>query len=247
MLELALGSLMRGELRASEMRVVGPRGFARPRGERAVRMARRAHGLRSGSVADRESRDRGRPHRVARRRSGTDAALEGFWFKGDLRSLIGPVKGEGGFIAAGERYGYRLAASRAAEDGMKIKLALDPSDHPLAIEADGALRLEDSLAALRRLAHAGASGRGRRRQRTRHRRGAVARHRQGEGRRRPTRCSSSSNISTGPRRAPSSSPAPPSFVSARRRVSRACSRRVRSISIARSRCRKRPAGCRLRH
>jgi large subunit ribosomal protein L24 len=99
--------------------------------------------------------------------SGTDAALEGFWFKGDLRSLIGPVKGEGGFISAGERYAYRLAASRAAEDGMKIKLALDPSDHPLAIEADGALRFEDTsprfdgtLTLARPVAVAGASGRG---------------------------------------------------------------------------------------
>ena len=69
----------------------------------------------------------------------------GFWFKGDLRSLLGPVKGEGGFVSAGERYGYRVAASRIGDDGsVKVKLGIDPADHPLAIEADGALRLEEN-------------------------------------------------------------------------------------------------------
>ncbi len=70
-------------------------------------------------------------------------ALEGLWFNGDLRSLLGPARGEGGFIAAGERYGYRLSANRLGEDGsLKLRLGLDPSDHPLAIEADGAIRVE---------------------------------------------------------------------------------------------------------
>ncbi len=166
-LELALGSLMRGELRASEMRVVGPEvslglaangRFEWP----AARMGFDPDHLQIEKVAIEDGR-------IALRdgASGTDAALEGFWFKGDLRSLLGPVKGEGGFITAGERYGYRLAAGRAGEDGVKFKLALDPSDHPLAIEAEGALRLDDSsprfegaLTLARPVAVAGAGGRG---------------------------------------------------------------------------------------
>ena len=80
--------------------------------------------------------------------SGTQVALEGLWFKGDLRSLLGPAKGEGGFIAAGERYGYRLAASRVADDG-SVKLRVgSPADRPLAVEADGVLRLEEAPPAL---------------------------------------------------------------------------------------------------
>jgi uncharacterized protein involved in outer membrane biogenesis len=166
-LELALGSLMRGELRASEVRVVGPEvSLALAANGRfdwpAARMGFDPDHLQIEKVAVEDGR-------IALRdsASGTDAALEGFWFKGDLRSLLGPVKGEGGFIAAGERYAYRLAAGRANDDGMKVKLGLDPSDHPLAIEADGSLRLEENvprfdgtLTLARPAAVAGADGRG---------------------------------------------------------------------------------------
>src|SRR5205085_11873636 len=57
--------------------------------------------------------------------------------------------------------------SRAGEDGIKVRLGLDPSDRPLAIEADGALRFEDnsprfdgSLTVSRLATAAGAVGRG---------------------------------------------------------------------------------------
>src|SRR5205085_3957754 len=99
--------------------------------------------------------------------SGTTISLEGLWFNGELRSLLGPAKGEGGFISAGERYGYRLAASRVGEDGStKLRIGVDPSDRPLAIEADGALRMEensprfDGTLTLARPAVAGTDGRG---------------------------------------------------------------------------------------
>jgi large subunit ribosomal protein L24 len=165
--ELALGSLMRGELRAAEMRVVGPEvSLALGANGRldwpAARIGFDPDQLQIEKVAIEDGR-------IALRdgASGIDTTLEGFWFKGDLRSLLGPVKGEGGFISAGERYAYRLAASRPGDDGMKIKLGLDPSDHPLAIEADGTLRLEESsprfdgsLTLARPVAVAGAAGRG---------------------------------------------------------------------------------------
>ena len=100
--------------------------------------------------------------------SDATLALEGLWFNGDLRSLVGPARGEGGFTAAGERYGYRLSANRLGEDGsLKVRLGLDPSDHPFAIEADGAIRVEsgsprfDGTLTLSRLAAmAGSNGRG---------------------------------------------------------------------------------------
>jgi uncharacterized protein involved in outer membrane biogenesis len=165
--ELALGSLMRGALRAADIRVVGPE----------VSLALGANGrldwpsARAGFDPDQLQIEKVaiEDGRIALRdgASGIDTALEGFWFKGDLRSLLGPMKGEGGFINAGERYAYRVAAGRAGDDGMKIKLGLDPSDHPLAVEADGTLRLEEnsprfegSLTLARPIAVAGAGGRG---------------------------------------------------------------------------------------
>ena len=166
--ELALGSLMRGEVRAAELRVVGPEVALSlgPNGRaewQAVRLAFDADKF----VIDRVAIEDGRAT-FADAGSGSQAALEGFWFKGDLRSLIGPVKGEGGFISAGERVGYRISAGRIGDDGsVKLRIGLDPSDHPLAIEADGTLRFEDSaprfegtMTLVRPAATAGADGRG---------------------------------------------------------------------------------------
>jgi len=165
--ELALGALMRGALRASELRVAGPE----------ISLAVAANGraelptLRVGFDPDQFLIDKlavedGRLA-LADAASGTTVSLQGLWFNGELRSLLGPAKGEGGFISAGERYGYRLAASRVGEDGsVKLRLGLDPSDRPLAIEAEGALRLDensprfDGTLTLARPAVAGADGRG---------------------------------------------------------------------------------------
>ena len=142
--ELALGSLVRGEVRASDLRVTGP--------EIALRLAGGGRldwpALRLGFEPDqfqfeKVAIEQGRVS-LADAASGAHADLQGFWFKGDLRSLVGPAKGEGGFVAAGERYAYRVATSRPGDDGIRIKLGIDPSDHPLTIEAEGALRLEDS-------------------------------------------------------------------------------------------------------
>lgn len=138
--ELALGQLVRGEFRASELHIVGP----------DVALGLAADGrvdlpvARLGFDPDRLQIERvdiedGRVT-LADRASGAGLALRGFYFKGDMRSLIGPAKGEGGFMTAGERYGYRFAASRAGDDGIvRIKLGLDPVDQPITVETEGAL------------------------------------------------------------------------------------------------------------
>ncbi len=143
--ELALGALVRGEVRASELRIAGP----------DVSLGLGANGkldwraTKLGFEPERFQIDRieiedGRLS-LSDGASGTQTELRGFWFKGDVRSLLGPAKGEGGFIAGGERYSYRAGASRAGDDGaVKIKLGIEPADHPLAIEAEGAVRLDDN-------------------------------------------------------------------------------------------------------
>jgi len=163
--ELALGALMRGTIRASELRIAGPELSVNlaPNG-RAELPAIRVGFDPEQFLIDKIAIEDGRLT-LADRASGVSLGLEGFWFRGELRSLIGPAKGEGGFISAGERYSYRLAASKVGDDGIKVRLGLDPSDRPLAIEADGALKLEgssprfDGTLSVSRLA-AGASGRG---------------------------------------------------------------------------------------
>jgi uncharacterized protein involved in outer membrane biogenesis len=141
--ELALGALVRGEFRASELRVTGPE-VSLGLGQNGrldwppARMGFDPDQLQIEKISLEDGRIA-----VWDGASGTRTALEGFWFKGDLRSLLGPVKGEGGFTAAGERYGYRVSSGRFDDGAMKLKLGLDPVNQPLAIEADGALRFDN--------------------------------------------------------------------------------------------------------
>src|SRR5262249_37673788 len=141
--EFGLGPLFRGELRAVDMRLVGP----------SVRLGLEADGRLDwpkvqGSIdpdqlaIERLRIDDGRAV-LTDARKGEGVVLEKLWFKGELRSLFGPAKGEGGFATEGDRYSYRLAAARADGEGTKVKLGLDPSAHPLTIDADGTLRLEN--------------------------------------------------------------------------------------------------------
>jgi uncharacterized protein involved in outer membrane biogenesis len=166
--ELALSQLMRGEFRASELRLVGLEAWLGVAANGvldwpAPRLGFEPDRLQIDKVDIENSR-----LALADAASGTVIELRGFYFKGEMRSLLGPAKGEGGFMAAGERYGYRLAASRVGDDGaVKLKLSLDPVDQPLTLETEGALRLErgspryeGTLSLARPAAIARASGRG---------------------------------------------------------------------------------------
>lgn len=144
--ELALGSLMRGEVRAAELRIVGPDikldlaadgRIAWP----VTRMGFNPEQLQIENVAIEDGR-----LALGDAASGSRFTLEGLWFNGEVRSLAGPVKGEGGFSANGERFSYRINAGKVGDDGaMRVKLGLDPADTPLAVEADGAWRIENGV------------------------------------------------------------------------------------------------------
>jgi AsmA-like protein len=141
--ELALGALVRGELHAAEVRLVGAEFELRlgPDGrlERlGARLAVNPDQLWIQRFALEDARAT-----LSDAASGARLAIERLWFTGELRSLLGPIKGEGGFMVAGDRYAYRLSASRVGDDGaVRLRLGVDPTDAPLAIEADGALRFD---------------------------------------------------------------------------------------------------------
>ena len=130
--------------------------------------------------------------------SGSRLVLDKIEFKGELRSLAGPVKGEGSFVVAGQHYPYRISASRVADDGgVKVRLTVDPIDRPLTAEADvsiwierGAPRFEGSVAFARAVGRAPASGGA-----SAHHR-ALARHQPHQGRQQRPPCSSRSSSST---------------------------------------------------
>jgi uncharacterized protein involved in outer membrane biogenesis len=166
-IEFGLGPLFRGELRAVDMRVVGPevRLGLDPAGHLDWPKAQAGLDPEQLSV-DRLRVNEGRAH-ITDARTGAGVVLDKLSFSGELRSLTGPVKGEGSFDADGERYSYRLSAARAETEGAKIKLGLDPSAHPFTLDVEGALHWENggpafdgTLAVTRPAGVALASGRG---------------------------------------------------------------------------------------
>jgi uncharacterized protein involved in outer membrane biogenesis len=97
--------------------------------------------------------------------SGARLLLERVSFDGEVRSLIGPFKGEGAFSVAGQHYPYRVTASRVNEGGLKLRLSVDPIDRPVTADIDGTLswergepRFEGGFTLSRRLATVLSSG-----------------------------------------------------------------------------------------
>ena len=162
---LGLGPLLRGELRAVEMRLFAPE----------LRLGlNRSGGLDWPGLAmgfDRETLSIERLTIAEGSAILTDAAsggrlvLDKLSFKGEVRSLIGPLRGEGAFVIADGRYGYRISTGQFGEDGLKFKLNV-VAEQPLTIEVDGALafdhgapRFEGNLALARPAGSVLASGR----------------------------------------------------------------------------------------
>src|SRR5262249_34834502 len=127
--EFGLGPLLRGQWRAAELRLDAPEvtlgvdadgRIDVPHVSIAFDPAQRSCeqvALETGRIA------------LADAATGTRATLEQVEFRGEVRSLIGPFKGEGAFVSSGQLYGYRIAGSRRGDDGgQRLRLSLDPAD-----------------------------------------------------------------------------------------------------------------------
>ena len=139
-LELGLGPLVRGEVRATEMRLLAPRISVRldDAGAFDWPMPSTAAGADAPGVS-RLTVDDGRVV-FSDAASGSQIALEKLSFNGDVRSLLGPFSGDGAFVAGGEPFSFRISGSRAGDDGyLKVRLGVDPADRPLTTEIEGLL------------------------------------------------------------------------------------------------------------
>ena len=141
-IEFALGPLMRGEWRAAEMHLTGPRFRLSIDAAGHVRTPNIAINFSPDSLSiDRLSIEDGTVA-FGDAENGAGVILEKLWFNGEARSLLGPFKGEGAATVGGELYPFRISTGRAGEDGaLKLHLNIDPVSHPLSIEADGLLAL----------------------------------------------------------------------------------------------------------
>ena len=143
-IEFALGSLVRGEWKATDVRIDGAElalGIDR-NGRPDWPAPSGSFDPNSISIEHLDIRD-GRVL-LADAASGASAVLDRFEFKGELRTLAGPLKGQGSFYLDGQHYPYRVAATRAG-DSVRVRLTADPIDLPLTAEADAVISLEDGI------------------------------------------------------------------------------------------------------
>ncbi|HKA80032.1 MAG TPA: AsmA family protein [Xanthobacteraceae bacterium] len=145
-LEFALGALVRGDLRVADARLEGP--------ELAAGLDAAGHlawpvpkiGFDPELVAVERLKIRDGRAVLTDAASGSRLVLDKLEFNGELRSLVGPIKGEGSFLIGGQHYPYRVSTSRISEDtGAKVRLAIDPIDRPLRAEADVVISVDRDL------------------------------------------------------------------------------------------------------
>jgi uncharacterized protein involved in outer membrane biogenesis len=139
-MEFGLGTLMRGEIRATEATIEGPELTIGLDRSGVIQLPARKPDFDLDRLSfDRLTVENGRI-------TFTDAASGGrllvndVKFSGEVRSLLGPFKAEGSFAADDQHYNFRLSGSRRGEDGgMKLHLGVDAAERALTLESDGTL------------------------------------------------------------------------------------------------------------
>jgi uncharacterized protein involved in outer membrane biogenesis len=139
-IELGLGPLMRGELRATEMKLVAPQFNIGLDGDGQIDWPPLALANETLSI-DRLRVEDGRAT-LTDAVSRSKLVLDQLWFTGDVRSLTGPFRGKGEFVTGGGLYGYEISAGRTGPDGARLRLSLKTDERPLTVEVEGLLGWE---------------------------------------------------------------------------------------------------------
>ncbi|HMG80188.1 MAG TPA: AsmA family protein [Xanthobacteraceae bacterium] len=142
-LEVRLGPLIRGEVQASEARLVTPQINLALDRSGAIDWPVPTRTWRAEDLSVSRLRVEDGSIVLADAASGSRLTLQKLSFDGDIRSLLGPFRGEGTFVAGDEIYGYRISGGRGdADNGFKIRLGVNPSNHPLTTDIDGTLTVD---------------------------------------------------------------------------------------------------------
>jgi uncharacterized protein involved in outer membrane biogenesis len=137
--EFALGPLLRGHWRASELRLLDPAmhiGIAR---DGTVDWPRTPAELDPDQLAIDRFVLEGGTLALSDAGSNRQLMLDRLTLAGEFRSLLGPAKGEGRFEANGESYQYSVSASRLEDEAVKLRIEIAPANRPWTAEADGIL------------------------------------------------------------------------------------------------------------
>lgn len=145
-MELTLGSLMSGEIHASQVTLDRPEFHAGLDRSGALQVPGLALSVDPDRVAiERLSVTDGRIV-LSDAASGGQVTIEDLNASGEVSSLIGPFKLEGAFTARGGHYGYRISGGRRDDDGsMKVRLVLADTERALDFQSDGTLWFDGAL------------------------------------------------------------------------------------------------------
>ena len=140
--EFSLGSLMRGEWRATELTINGMAldlGLD-PQGRIDWPASTGKFGLGALSIDRLNLTGRAALHDALSR---STLELNDIVFSGDVRALAGSVRGDGSFRLKDVRYPFRVSSGQSADgNGTRIHLNLDPGTRPLSAELDGVLSFD---------------------------------------------------------------------------------------------------------
>ncbi|HZC96752.1 MAG TPA: AsmA family protein, partial [Bradyrhizobium sp.] len=140
--EFSLGSLMRGEWRATELTINGLSLDIGLDSRGRIDWPTSTGAFNLGSLAIDRLNLTGRIalHDAASR--GT-LELNDIAFSGDVRSLAGSIRGDGNFMLSGTRYPFRVSSGQGPDgNGTRVHLNIDPGQRPLSADLDGVLNFE---------------------------------------------------------------------------------------------------------
>jgi large subunit ribosomal protein L24 len=140
--EFSLGSLMRGEWRATELTINGLALDLGLDSQGRIDWPASTGKFNLGSLAIDRLNLTGRValHDAASR--GT-LELNDIAFSGDVRSLAGSVRGDGNFMLSGTRYPFRVSSGQTADgSGTRVHLNVDPGARAFSVDLDGVLSFE---------------------------------------------------------------------------------------------------------
>ncbi len=162
-IELALGALMRGQFLVSDVALEAPEISLRLGGSERPSLPQAGEGIsiyppalagegREGVFAfdpDAVSIahltiEKGRV--IVAGGPGRSLLLDRLGFSGEVRSLLGPAKGDGSVAVDGESYLFSVATGRTAADGaVKVRLLVDTVDHVRIGDVDSSIWIERGI------------------------------------------------------------------------------------------------------
>ncbi len=139
-MELKPVSLMRGEFRIDQLALDGATATVRLDSNGKVETPVESLGFDPDHVGiDRLTVSDGRIV-LADAASGGRVALDDVSFKGEVRSLLGPLRGDGAFRADDHPYTFRLGAGHRGDDGgLRLRLAVEAPAAAVSFETEGTI------------------------------------------------------------------------------------------------------------